>query len=177
MFLKEEEKSELTKMARIVTKKQEEQPIHLRQEDERARYHADYIVLDPAIRRDMSFEEYYDMKLRNEDRRRRCKEQEPKASFLKEGEPKMMVPKTVKGITKTKLQKDVKKEAVIVDQEEKLKLLDIIEQVQEEPYKQVEVEDSLLISNDCVYQQKTNEVKVGKTPFVGHEEFELKADV
>lgn len=42
-------------------------------------------------------------------------------------------------------------EEEVVEQEEKLKLLDITKQEQEEPYKQVEGEYSLLIPNDCVY--------------------------
>lgn len=46
-------KSDLKEIARMVTKKQEEQPIHPRQQDEWVRYHADYIVLNPAICHDV----------------------------------------------------------------------------------------------------------------------------
>lgn len=60
-----------------------EQPIHLRQQDEVARHHAEYIALDLAICHDMSFEEYCDMKIRNAWKRRRCREQEP--SFERRG--------------------------------------------------------------------------------------------
>lgn len=54
MFLKEE-RTDLKEMAKIATKEQEEQPIHPQQEDEIKKYHADYVVLDPAIHHNMFF--------------------------------------------------------------------------------------------------------------------------
>lgn len=89
----------------------------------------------------------------SETAKERIEGSEPEESFLKQEEPKVM-----------ELEPNVQEEEVmeLVESLEDVKVEQKEKSKQEEPYKQIEDGDCLIIPNDCV----------GKTPFV--EELEMK---